>query len=82
MDAGASDDWTDLADSLSGHFVDVWLRVRSDHSEESALEGGSSLLYQPGGESGFYSDPVRAEVPYFVWVSLATILQLCITWWN
>ncbi|MFO0818653.1 MAG: TspO/MBR family protein [Pirellulales bacterium] len=23
-----------------------------------------------------------AQAPYFVWVSLATILQLCITWWN
>ena len=23
-----------------------------------------------------------AQVPYFVWVSLATVLQLSITWWN
>lgn len=23
-----------------------------------------------------------AQVPYFVWVSIATVLQLSITWWN
>lgn len=23
-----------------------------------------------------------AQIPYFVWVSLATVLQLAITWWN
>jgi len=63
MDTGASDNWTDLADSLPGHPRHVLFCLRAGDSEEGAIVGGVAIRHQPCGERDLHSDSVRVAKP-------------------
>ena len=74
MDACTSDHRNDLADSLSQRYgplaaVDI-LIVRATIICLMVVAWKHYLFMSV------------AQVPYFVWVSIATVLQLSITFWN
>lgn len=63
LDAGPGDDWTDLADPLSHHPRDLWIRPGPMLSKETSLGTGTSFRDQPCRQPGVHTDSIRIEEP-------------------
>ena len=60
MDASTVHHRTDLANSLSNHFVHFWLRARAGDQKGGAVEDHLAVWNQLGGEPALYINPVSA----------------------
>lgn len=63
VDANWFHDWADLADSIPGHHRVVWLRVRADNAEESAVGSGIAVCHQSRDEPYLHAHSIWDEEP-------------------
>jgi translocator protein len=92
LDASAKDHWSDLADSLSDHainfvanliFTPIQFGLRNlPLAAVDILIVWGTIIWMMVVIWMHHKWVTVAQVPYFVWVSTATILQLSMTWMN
>ena len=58
VDARATDDRLDLADSLSNHHADVWLCIRASDQKKTSMVRHLALRHQSCGEPDLHADSV------------------------